>query len=818
MKKISRRLLSVLLIIAMLIPTGMMGITSTAENTTFNDGDIIEFGSYPQSQITDEKLIETLTSIDSQWKSYGYYSGDGKGNAIAGDWMQYKDITLDGEKYRAVKIINNKPNYITDVTPTTASHQLSNGFVAGEIYWFKYEPIKWIVLDSESGYVMSLYAIDAQPFTNDIQNGNNYSLSTLRKWLNEDFYYTAFTSTQNNLIEKNYRDNSAIKSDFDSEATYDKVTLLSYTEAKNYGYNRGRVKTTDYASSQGAPRHGGFKGCSDWWLRTAGSSGRVACCMIDIYIRTFFDDVTFTCEGIRPCININFNAKSEMQTPAGYNFYEDSFSFGNYSDKSLSKKYFTGLFSSANVEEIFRSHKNAGGLCCGFAYTTAAIYNDLPAATSIFNKPLIGAATYMNTLRDADKSSKINIGDNTISVSDYIKYAYVYQFSEDVMQQRLNTNFTSILIQGSENLYNSEGIFNLYNLVKNVTKDNNLGVIIWLNGFDVAGSVNPGCHSVLCVGVDEDSILIDDSNLRESNGYTDELGHLRINNDGTWIYEPYNGCYNSGNTCISYTMDYLKPYSILRTGNKVIADDYWIDDKNPGNSYIIGCEKLDNGKGLLYCDVTNYQLNDIQTTEILDIGSGEKSVENTGKLYWIDADATITITNIENAGKDAEFHRSAGNTIIDAIISDGSSITFGSDDSVNINSVIKEECMISYSYCSEDENYNSNVVQLTLTGTANGTGVTAIETDNGVQVTGLNNITVTYETADGTDTEDIEIENGETVNIVVNDEENSVDVEWNCSHLCHNDNAFMQFIWKIINFLSKIFGASQYCDCGMKHW
>lgn len=40
----------------------------------------------------------------------------------------------------------------------------------------------------------------------------------------------------------------------------------------------------------------------------------------------------------------------------------------------------------------------------------------------------------------------------------------------------------------------------------------------------------------------------------------------------------------------------------------------------------------------------------------------------------------------------------------------------------------------------------------------------------------------------------------------------------NCSHLCHKDNAFMQFIWKIINFLSKIFGASEYCDCGMKHW
>ena len=41
-----------------------------------------------------------------------------------------------------------------------------------------------------------------------------------------------------------------------------------------------------------------------------------------------------------------------------------------------------------------------------------------------------------------------------------------------------------------------------------------------------------------------------------------------------------------------------------------------------------------------------------------------------------------------------------------------------------------------------------------------------------------------------------------------------------CSHTCHSDNAFMQFLWRIISFIQKLFGnkSAQYCDCGVAHW
>lgn len=39
-----------------------------------------------------------------------------------------------------------------------------------------------------------------------------------------------------------------------------------------------------------------------------------------------------------------------------------------------------------------------------------------------------------------------------------------------------------------------------------------------------------------------------------------------------------------------------------------------------------------------------------------------------------------------------------------------------------------------------------------------------------------------------------------------------------CDHLCHSENAFVQFIWKIFNFFFKLFNIQQHCDCGTLHY
>ncbi|MCD7828675.1 MAG: leucine-rich repeat domain-containing protein [Clostridiales bacterium] len=42
--------------------------------------------------------------------------------------------------------------------------------------------------------------------------------------------------------------------------------------------------------------------------------------------------------------------------------------------------------------------------------------------------------------------------------------------------------------------------------------------------------------------------------------------------------------------------------------------------------------------------------------------------------------------------------------------------------------------------------------------------------------------------------------------------------EEDCSHFCHSESSFVQFFYKIICFMWKLFGINQYCECGAAHW
>ncbi len=42
--------------------------------------------------------------------------------------------------------------------------------------------------------------------------------------------------------------------------------------------------------------------------------------------------------------------------------------------------------------------------------------------------------------------------------------------------------------------------------------------------------------------------------------------------------------------------------------------------------------------------------------------------------------------------------------------------------------------------------------------------------------------------------------------------------EIECSHLCHSDNWFLSFIWRIANFIHNLLGISSYCECGLAHY
>lgn len=305
MKKIFKRSVAIVLTVVMLlgvVPLSGIEVTASAADSAY---DIVEFGSYPQSEVTDSSTISKLDKITKNWISYGYYTGTGNtadGNMEPSDYMKYCDITLNGNKYRAVtfsKYRKYRTGYTAD-TSTNNTCQAGNGYYIDNVYYFKYEPLKWRVLDASTGLVVCDSAIDSQAYQNYIYyNGNQYynsksctdyasdwETSSLREWLNDEFLNTAFTVSQQSEIKKVTRENkSTYSSTYDSNPTSDKITLLSYWDVLNtsYGfsssyntyYTARQRKSTDYAQCQGCYTRStsdSYSGNSWWWLRSPGIS------------------------------------------------------------------------------------------------------------------------------------------------------------------------------------------------------------------------------------------------------------------------------------------------------------------------------------------------------------------------------------------------------------------------------------------------------------------------------------------------------------------------------------------------------------------
>ena len=167
MKNKMKRFLCLALVIIMAVSA--MPMTYAASND-YDIGDIIQFGTYPQSEVKDEATLEALNDLTpawSKWTSYNYYSGDDTyGSMKSGNWMRYTDVSYKGEKYRAVKFTQYRHN-LTYASKSDAE-QLLNGYETDIVYWFKFEPVQWRVLNPNTGLVLCETIIDAQAYSNTI--------------------------------------------------------------------------------------------------------------------------------------------------------------------------------------------------------------------------------------------------------------------------------------------------------------------------------------------------------------------------------------------------------------------------------------------------------------------------------------------------------------------------------------------------------------------------------------------------------------------------------------------------------------------------
>ncbi len=260
-------------------------------------GDIIFFGNYPQTKVIETTALKNAANA-ATWKSYSYYIGTGSydGDMASSDFMKYADFSLNGVKYRAVKFTKYRPSNTSKTSAAGNSRQDDNGYSPNTTYYFKYEPIEWRVLNPSAGLVLCETIIDAQVFQNVVRESassyyyigssttyaNNYAESSIRTWLNNDFYNTAFNTAQKNKIKSTTIDNDAHSdeySQYSAVSTNDPIFLLSAIEVLTTSFNltnsdARKAKGTDYAKCQGLlyvnidDNYEPINGFASWWLRS----------------------------------------------------------------------------------------------------------------------------------------------------------------------------------------------------------------------------------------------------------------------------------------------------------------------------------------------------------------------------------------------------------------------------------------------------------------------------------------------------------------------------------------------------------------------
>lgn len=232
-----------------------------------DDGKTLTYGLYPQKNVTDTELIHSLNQL-TKTEANGWYLYD--------------------EEYYAKVIAN----------PYDKNIQFDNGdsIIKDEVYWFHCETIQWNVLKDYMGEIqlISSSLLENHDYynsyaTRNIDNktiyANNYEHSTLRSWLNNEFYNSAF-ALNSSFIQTTLVDNSKETNQLDSDTyisnnTMDNVFILSVQEFLNsdYGFHSTKDQTstryckpTDYAKANGAyyyPSAGlSFQYCGSYWTRS----------------------------------------------------------------------------------------------------------------------------------------------------------------------------------------------------------------------------------------------------------------------------------------------------------------------------------------------------------------------------------------------------------------------------------------------------------------------------------------------------------------------------------------------------------------------
>ena len=759
MKKAISILLTVMMLFSIAPMGGLAGLGFTprakAANTEFKTGDIIEFGKFPQQEITDTDLINELNALSLDWESLNWFSGNGsEGSAKPGDFGKYADVVYKGSEYRCLYFTEYRPLRITNKTSDNEV-QRENGYYSNTPYWFKISPIRWIILNVNTGLIISesvLYSLSFASYQRSYMSSvaSDYKESYLRQWLNNDFFSLAFNDNQGQMIKKTLLPECNLQ---------DSVFIITNTE-KDQFYAYG----TDYA-----------KACGLWVDKNKSSAWFLRADTTDFFIRIAgYDGYNYAGAinshwGVRPAMCVDLDA---ICFPSGYSFNTDRWNFHNFR-RTPTEKQFTRLFTPAKAHLLYLSNLDygTGGNCYGMALTTIALMNDSPSP-QMFKKndsttdqkrnesivQINRSSTEWSTSETEKNDDFISCEGNNYPVSEFINYAHLTMLASETVEK---------------DRYNVAGVYHAVEEYMNGKRSTPPIIII---AKDKKGTE---CHAILGIGIKDNKIIINDCN-HESEQTLLELKRTDGQFTGEWSYLDYHGDNTERFGMIEWTdsSTYHFPFEALQ--NDVYLESTRDLSQGEEIDYNLQLLKLRSTQNvLLTSNTTEFKTDHVKKTIKLGRPNNSTVFENTQDsfVYWLD-DKDINSVSISDIAVDnAQFMLSDNYSATGASIGKSNTVCLtANDNGLNAVSISgAKDDMAEMYFLTANQPEQSNLVL--IKGSISESFAEATETNDGrIVVTGLNNITAFLKDNDGKVISEANayVNDGASVHILVDNNEKTI--------------------------------------------